>query len=33
RKFRSLFKSQGVFDDKEFEDALSKARLLSELPF
>ncbi|GIU71107.1 MAG: cysteine synthase B [Candidatus Nitrosocaldaceae archaeon] len=33
RKFRSLFKSQGVFNDKEFEDALSKARLLSELPF
>ncbi len=33
RKFRSLFKDQGVFDDKEFEDALSKARLLSELPF
>jgi cysteine synthase B len=33
RKFRSLFKDQGVFDDKEFEDALSKAKLLSELPF
>lgn len=33
RKFRILFKNHGVFDDKEFEDALSSARLLSDLPF
>ncbi len=33
RKFKSLYTAQQVFSEKEFDDASSKARLLSELPF
>ena len=33
RKFKSLYKSQGVFDEDEFEEVLSRARLLNDLPF
>ena len=33
RKFRSLYASQGVFTDNEFDRALREAKMLGELPF
>lgn len=33
RKFKSLYVEQNIFNEKEYEDALNKARLLSQLPF
>ncbi|MEM2759820.1 MAG: cysteine synthase family protein [Nitrososphaerales archaeon] len=33
RKFRSLYLSQNVFTDSEFERALKESRMLTELPF
>jgi cysteine synthase B len=33
RKFRSLYTSQGVFTDSEFDSALREAKMLADLPF
>jgi len=33
RKFRSLYTSQGIFTDSEFDKALREARMLTDLPF
>ena len=33
RKFRSLYTSQGIFTDSEFDKALREAKMLTELPF